>query len=229
MSTTFIAKPADVADAFATVLPHVGGDDYLPMLTVVNVQLGDGEIVLAATDRYTLAAYRTKLDDWVKDGETAHAVEPITVNLRASDLRRVFAFTRADRKTPAKWNVEVERVTVELGSGEVLSVRTMETEFVNWRKILSEVGERSEETASVVGLNPSKLAKLTASADAVRRIHGDRPGPMLLWAGASRLKPVFATVGSVFVGLIMPVRLEHEPSLDFASFLPAAADLAVSA
>jgi hypothetical protein len=40
------------------VLPHRGTDDTLPFLTRVQITIGDGHLIAAATDRYTLAVAR---------------------------------------------------------------------------------------------------------------------------------------------------------------------------
>lgn len=47
-----------VRDALARVLPHLGADDTLPFQTRVQITVGDGYVLAAATDRYTLAVTR---------------------------------------------------------------------------------------------------------------------------------------------------------------------------
>lgn len=44
-----------VNDWLARVLPHVGDDDTLPMLMRVQITIGDGYLLAAAADRFTLA------------------------------------------------------------------------------------------------------------------------------------------------------------------------------
>jgi hypothetical protein len=45
-----------VHDWLTRVLPHLGDDDTLPFLTRVQITIGDGHLLAAATDRYTFAA-----------------------------------------------------------------------------------------------------------------------------------------------------------------------------
>lgn len=42
----------------ARVTPHISDDDTLPMLTCVQITIGDGHLLAVATDRFTLAVSR---------------------------------------------------------------------------------------------------------------------------------------------------------------------------
>ncbi len=87
------------------VLPHRGTDDTLPFLTRVEITVGDGHLIAAATDRYTLAAAHlpatttgggarfTVPGEWAEeltaalpDGALAHAGVRITVSDTAVTL-----------------------------------------------------------------------------------------------------------------------------------------------
>lgn len=49
---------AAVAAWLDRVTPHISDDDTLPMLTCVQITIGDGYLLAVATDRYTLAVSR---------------------------------------------------------------------------------------------------------------------------------------------------------------------------
>lgn len=59
METTITGiTSGQVRDWLARVLPHRGTDDTLPFLTRVQITIGDGHLLAAATDRYTFAVAR---------------------------------------------------------------------------------------------------------------------------------------------------------------------------
>ncbi len=63
METTITGVSAgQVRDWLARVLPHRGTDDTLPFLTRVQITIGGGHLIAAATDRYTLAAASLKAE-----------------------------------------------------------------------------------------------------------------------------------------------------------------------
>lgn len=217
--TSFTASPRDVASAFATVLPHVGTDAHLPMLTVVHVEISGATMTLAATDRYSVALYRADLEAWAP--KTKVDADPITVNVYARDLRRLFAFAKADRKAPARWTFTDERLSVELDGGDTLSVRTVAVDFVNYRSFLAGLADRPEVPSGLANVAPEQVEKFIRSAYAVRECEGERSAPLHVWSPASVLKPLALTVGRRFAGFLMPVRVEAGLELDLEPFLAA--------
>lgn len=216
--TSFTATPRDVASAFATVLPHVGSDAHLPMLTVVHVEISATTMTLAATDRYTVALYRADLEAWApKDVKVD--VAPITVNLYARDLRRLFAFAKDARKAQALWTFTAERLSVELDGGDTLSVRTVGVDFVDYRKFLADLNTRPKAPSGLANVQPEQVEKFIRSAYAVRECEGERYAPLHVWSAASVLKPLAVTVGRRFAGFLMPTRVDGEVTLELESFL----------
>lgn len=211
---TFTAKPRDVERAFATVFPHVGNDAHLPMLTAVHLELSGFELLLSASDRYTVAFYRADLTEWAEKDATVQAAEPLTVNLFARDLRRLFAFSRDHKGQPAEWRLSDAALAVVLVDGSQLSVRTVEVGFPDVRAVIPT--SQPDEVARLLNVGPDKFERFIKSADAVAAI--DRTAaPMQVWPGGSPLKPITVTVGSRFVGLLMPVRVPDEDlTLDIA-------------
>ncbi|MFJ2007931.1 DNA polymerase III subunit beta [Streptomyces chartreusis] len=71
---------ADLADAVAQVATAAGRDDTLPVLTGIQLELADGKLTLASTDRYRFAV---RTIDWTA---TDTAVETATALLPAKSL-----------------------------------------------------------------------------------------------------------------------------------------------
>lgn len=210
MTDTFLARPRAVEAAFATVFPHVGTDRTLPMLTTIRVELAGSTLLLAATDRYTMGAYRADLDEWAGEDFEQDALDPVAVNLYATDLRRLFAFARSEKKAPARWTVTPERLAVELGDGSKLSIRTVEVGgFVDFRKVYAQIGKQPADVAHVLNVGPPMIARFVDSAKAI-----DRYSVVNFWPGALRTTGIAVTIGDRFAGLLMPVRVEGEQTLD---------------
>jgi len=95
-----------VRDWLARVLPHRSTDDTLPLLTRVQITIGDGHLLAAATDRYTLAVARL-------DAETGTTRACFTVS--GEWLEEVMGELPGDQlaDTPASMSLDGESFTIE--------------------------------------------------------------------------------------------------------------------
>jgi hypothetical protein len=208
MSTTWTAAPQDVERLISAVTPHVESDGYYPALNCVHVELTADTFLAVATDRYTLGISWSALEEWNKEAES---VEPLSANIHARDLRRLFTFLKPHKKLAATWTLTEEALTVTAG-GESLSVRPVIVDFVKWRGLLPKLIDRANAAVPAMAFDPIRVGAFNQSAKAL----GER---LMSWqfGGAATDAPV-VRIGENFVGVLMPVRIPDElPTLDLSA------------
>jgi hypothetical protein len=209
MPITWIATPQDVERPIAAVLPHASTDKYLPAINNVRIEL-DGERFLAvATDRYSLGICRASLTDWMED---AQPVESTAAHLLLDDVKRLFAFLRPQRKDVATWELGNGTLTVTLGDGTSLTIRTAEADnFPKWRGLFGQLTERTPEPAEHMAFTPLVIDHFQKTAQVLG-------GVSVNWQFVSQLKPVIVRIGADFLGILMPCRPADTPQLSLDAF-----------
>lgn len=209
MSATWKAKPQDVERLLGSVLPHASNDEYLPMITVVSLEVEADRIIAAATDRYTLGIGWELFSTWDREAE---AQEPVKACIYAADIRRLIAFLKAHRKSVATWELSESGLTVSQG-GESLTVKTVDVNFVKWRPLFGSRLAASATGVPVMRFSPTMVDHFLQSA----KVLGESFGSMTWHFGSLPTDAPFVKIGDRFIGLLMPQRIEESlPALDLS-------------
>jgi hypothetical protein len=179
---------AELVAGLTAVLPHAGADDTLPVLAAVNFTVRDGQLMLAATDRYTLGTYRLV--------EVEGDVE-LDVVLPRRDATDLLARAKKCKHFPPPLTFDTAKGELTFTDFErTITYSLLDAEFVRWWAVLPE----RDDDKTVIGINPVMLARLAKATDA------KKPEHVRMEIGAPN-KIVRVEVGERFVGGIMPVRL----------------------
>jgi hypothetical protein len=192
MSTIKIDVPgAELVAGLTAVLPHAGVDDTLPMLAAVNFTVRDGQLMLAATDRFTLGTYRL--------GEVEGEVE-LDVILPRRDAQDLLARAKKCKQFSPPLDFDTAKRELTFTDFErTITYSLLDAEFVRWWAVLPE----RDADKTVIGINPVMLARLAKATDA------KKPEHVRMEVGLPH-KPFRVEVGERFVGVVMPVRLPDE-------------------
>lgn len=191
-----------------------GTDDTLPMLTCVRLQLGvGGQIVAAATDRFTLGR-RTYQLEGVK---FPHAIEVLVSVTEITAMAKIHGKTRRGipnlinvtvtgrlpHDTENKWTSTAGSVRVSSGwSGhrEVVSTHPgMDLQYVDVDALIDGTLKAEPTSSPVVGFRPEYVARFAR----VSKWRGESMRMRLIAPD----RPMLVTIGDHFTGLVMSVRL----------------------
>lgn len=208
MTVTWTATPQQVEEVLAPVLPHAAGDRHLPMICCLNLEVADGRFLAVATNRYTMGIAWASLADWAEEvTESA----PFSARVYANDLQRLLGFLRPHRTTRATWTLTNNILSVTSDSGEQLAIRTVDVEFVNWRKFLGERAAKEPANIEALAYNPAMADLFSRSHKAI----GNNE-PIVWHLGQVGTDAPIVRIGDNFIGLLMPVRLPEQTALDLS-------------
>ncbi|MEU6709923.1 hypothetical protein ABZ897_00475 [Nonomuraea sp. NPDC046802] len=207
MSTeTITLSTRELHDLLIPVLPHAGTDKTLPALGVVRLEVRESILYAVATDRFTMAVTRHRLEEPTAD---------VSVAIGREDALAMLKLFKYDRQTdPALelvvGTVEAETIldpadrpalTISAKDGNTLVLHGREDALATWRKILGKVIHREEKPSSPhLGLGSIYLPRWTK---AIRT-----RSPLSVSFGASPSDPVVIRADDHFIGIWMPARLE---------------------
>lgn len=210
-AATWTAKPQAVERIVAAVLPHTAADGYVPVITCVRVEITDGRFLAVATDRYTLGVAWSDLTAWDEEAATDQSGAAC---IFASDWRRLFAFLRPHRKEVATWVLTDESLNVTV-KGESLSVRTVDVNFVTWRRLIGNLTEKSATGSGtpVMRFKPVLVGHFLQTAKAL----GEDTSTMVWNFGSEHTDAPLIRIGDNFIGLLMPQRMpDGPPAIDLS-------------
>jgi hypothetical protein len=167
------------------------------MLAAVNFTIRDGQLMLAATDRYTLGTYRLV--------EAEGELDVILPRRDAQDL-----LARAKKCKHFSPPLEFDPAKRELTFTDyerTITYSLLDAEFVRWWAVLPE----RDTDRTVVGINPVNFARLAKATDP------KRPEHVRVEVGLPN-KPLRVEVGERFIGVIMPVRLPDAAKGETATY-----------
>lgn len=227
------------------VLPHRGTDETLAVLTRVQITVGDGYLLAAATDRYTLGVARLQASTTVTTGRIqfivpgAWAVELADELPGGRDAIAPAALTVTDTAVTLSTDTLVIAGTDEIcyDGDDFPTVPTWEsgadpqwTRFFDWESTARTLLAAPADPRPV-HVAPGMLARFAESGAVILDPAGaapltvHQPGPGLPplavhYPGGQR---ALVVLGADFLGLLLPLRLEP----DQQAAAPAAPDSAV--
>lgn len=199
-----IGPITDFPYLLSQVSDHMSADRTLPGLNGVYFEACGAYLYAVATDRYTLAVARRRLDKCPS--------RPWAVLVGEQELKPLRAFAGFNRHTPLM-------LTHRHGDdGPVLTVRagaqSLEVPGAafklpglwargEWRTLLAEHIHNAPDLRQEIALNPALLARWGRSGGA------DRHTPITAWTNGPG-KPLVIACGTDFLGLHMPVRVSAD-------------------
>lgn len=186
VSAAELARIIDDAALFAC------RDSSLPMINAIRLESTPKQLIAVATDRFTLGA---SMASYGENSGTEFAASLKLV--QAQTLAKIAKSCKA-AFTDVTITATDGKLTFEFTSGESLTLPTVAGtgDFPDWRQLVVEKAD-GDDPVKIVGYNPAYLAKFS-------RVHGASRIAMK-FAGPG--KAALVSVGTQFVGLIMPVRL----------------------
>lgn len=165
----------------------------LPILEAVRLEFGEGQLIAVATDRFTLGASRVD-----------YSGEAFTVLIAAKDAKALVKMAKTLKRDERGREVDVEvaesDVTFRFNSGEALTVRGLDAQFVPWRHLLP---SDEDKMGGLVGegYTASLLAKFA-------KVRADERHRMAVFPTSTdgRVGPTIIRIGPDFIGLLMPQR-----------------------
>jgi hypothetical protein len=200
----------------AAVMPHAGGEDVLPALEAIRLEVRDGTLFLIATDRYSIGVARCRIP-----GALAAPVPDATalLPLCVTEGGLLSMLERADGTAALVFGED--SLTVDTGRDSATYGTDSHPEhFPDWRKTIAGIltGEAAE-LGDTRGVAPLHLAKFQPGPDdspghceeglRVRILSPTHRKGVLLHAG-EREPVVLLARGDWFLGALMPMRLERD-------------------
>lgn len=171
----------------------------IPLINAVHLEARGTSLVAIATDRFMLGASKTELDE--PEGS-------FSVALRLKQVRSIIQIAGAGRQCFSSVAVTADdkQVSIAFSSGETLTmgVEVDPGQHRGWLKLLESTP--GDGPAKAMAVNPQYMAKFA-------RVQGGRAQMRMHFFGHAR--PIRVSVGDSFVGLIMPVRMPDDASMDW--------------
>lgn len=183
----------------AALFAHSSPD--IPVVNAVHVEARGGQLVAVATDRFVLGASKTELDEPGQFLAALSLRQVKTITQLAGAGKQCFSTVAIDS--------DDKQVKVAFSSGETLTLPA-EVErgaHTAWLKLLDSVPDC--EPSKAMDVNPQLVAKFA-------RLQGARASRMRMHF-FGHAKPIRVSVGDSFVGLVMPVRMPDEVSMDWTT------------
>ena len=193
----------------------------IPALEAVRLEFGDGQLVAAATDRFTLGVSRV-----------AYSGASATVMIAGGEAKALVKMAKTLKRDEKSREVTVEfagerQVTFRFSTGEAMTVHGLDVEFPKWRQL---VPADTSRMGGIVGMgyDPTLIGRFA-------KVRRDEHGPgaeMVVFPSVSsqgRPGPTVIRIGEGFIGLLMPKRpAGNEWGYQRPGWLDEAASVAVS-
>lgn len=192
-----VLKASDLYTAIADAVNFMAPTAVnLPMLDAMSLEFTPGQLIVAATDRFTLGVSRVE-----------YSGAAFTVLIAGKDAKALVKMAKTLKRDERSREVEAEfaesgdAVTFRFSSGEALTVRAQDLAFPKWRHLLPSDESRMGSVEGT-GYAPSLLAKFA-------KVRVDERHKMAVFPTAQqsgRPGPTIIRIGPDFIGLVMPVR-----------------------
>lgn len=193
----------ELHELVAPVLPHASTDKEQPELGVIRLEVRERVVYAVATDRYTMAAARQRLDDLADD---------VTIAIDRSDAAAMLKLFKHSKDADPQLRLIIDTVPVPAGGGTVTGLGlTVSSEdgnrltllghddqaLADWRRLLGRIIHRAQTPASpALLLTPSYLPRWTKAAR-----KGER---LAVFVGPDPTDPLVFLAEDHFVGVWMP-------------------------
>jgi len=155
--TTITVPAAKLREMLGAVLPHAGRDDTLPLLATVRFEVRGGELLLIATDRYSLGAAR-----WPIPGAKVAPPADCEAVITASAAEEL-AETIAGAESVVALVFGGEGIAMDAGPQSQRNYAALPGEYPDWRAILNRaLAGEDVPLGDGLGLAQWQMAKLTA-------------------------------------------------------------------
>lgn len=187
---------ADLHRALSDAKPFMSKDATVPAICAMRIECDNGNLVAVATDRFTLGASRVN-----------YSGEVFTVTLTATNVDNLLRIAKTARRDADARTVEIEvpswfrdgeanTIRFTFSTGESVTMQRADSEFPKWRQIISsDVIAAADPQPALVCYSAALLAKFA-------KVTGSEH--MRVYSRGA--KPTVVTIGTDFVGLIMPTR-----------------------
>lgn len=216
--STITLSTRELHDLLTPVLPHASTDKTLPDLCTVRLEVRDNTLYAVATDRYTMAATRHRLQDLTDDTDITIGAED------AAALLKVFKFGRQvnpglqlvvgtiqDETVLDPADRPALTVSAKDGNTLVLPGRENRT-LTTWRKLMAKALHRDQK--------PADPHLVLTSTHLPRWMKALGPKSHLsLHAGSSTRDPIIVRAGDHFLAVWAPRRPDSEPRLEDSPWL----------
>jgi len=205
--TTVTVKAADLHAALkSVVLFATKTSDMLPMLSAVKFDMRDGQLITASTDRFRVGMVRTTVDP-----ESAVSSD-FSVLVNRPDVENMVRVLAAP-KASESWRMVTLEIEVDASERKHVSFRTtdgnsgsfvgLDLDFPKYIQLMPEdkgpiADQDSDRHAFAV--NPAYMADFAKVASALK-------AHSMVVEPTQANRPVTIRIGSRFIGLIMPVRV----------------------
>jgi DNA polymerase III sliding clamp (beta) subunit (PCNA family) len=195
----------ELKDLLTPVLPHVDQTGMMPILGCVSFETRAGYLTATATDRYTIAITRMKVEPETEFKALIQANE-------CKSLLAMFKPSKLHGGEALTLTIDGHELRVEgagaLFSSAVIKYNLYEGEYPKITGIFQAAAD-STMTAEPFNLNGQLLAKFRLAA---------RPAEPLTFTASAPNRPVFVRSGNHFIGAIMTMRnSSEEPASDWTS------------
>lgn len=219
-------RTTDLYAALCAVLPHVGGDDDLPLLQGVHLTAHpDGNVYVMATDRFTAGlAIASIWEDHLQVGEV------VDLDLSAGDVRDVLHLFKPSKKDNPENALRIDVRTAEIRVTEVCGmIQTSADKYLGLpRQVFTDpypdlprmvagamqkairLREQAEDTGTA---GEAALDELFAQASLLTRFGAAERAyrePLVIQRTAEARTALLVSCGESFTGLLMPIRPDDE-------------------
>ena len=185
-------KATDLHRVLSDVRACASKEKHLPSIGVIRLEATEAGLIAAATDRFVLGVSRCDYQG-----------EAFALSLSGASADSLIRFAKTAARDKSHRTAELElidggkKLGVTFSSGEALILETEDYEFPRYKALIPAADKLGAEVEPTVGLNAENLAKFAKVAGSHQM--------KLTNMGAN--KPQIVSIGSDFIGLVMPVRL----------------------
>lgn len=194
-TTVNVIKASDLHRVLSDAKPFMSKDRTMPQLCAMQIECTDNNLIAVATDRFTIGVSRAD-----------YTGEVFTALLSASTVDNIIRLAKTGRRDANERTVEIEvlsylseagadTVRFNFSTGESVGVTCQTGDFPSWRQLIP--AGSNEQQEATVGFDAAKLAQFA-------KVAGSKD---MAVTSRGRGKPAVITIGSDFVGAVMPTRL----------------------
>jgi len=176
-------------------------NNTIPVINAVHLESRDQELIAVGTDRFVLGVSKTEVEE---------STGPFGVALPLRQVKTIIQLAAAGNQAFSKVALDANEksVRVAFSSGETFTLPN-DLEFGAHKKWIQLLESSPDDGPSkAMDLNPQLLAKFA-------RVSGCSAARMRLHF-SGHIRPIRVSIGDAFVGMVMPMRIPDDASMDWA-------------